>query len=488
VDAGPRPETIIVSDMHLADAEPVVPRRPYWRAYKQARFFIDDDFARLLRHVQAQATGPVELILNGDIFDFDSITRLPERMEGPASWIVRFRGLPSEEWMSLFKIDLIIAEHPTWFEALRSFVAQGHRAVFVIGNHDAELHWPSVQERVRRALEPEVEGEASHVTFATAFYISGGDTFVSHGHLYDPLCTEKSPIDPLILVHGRPRIRLPFGDMAMRYMLNGMGYFNPHATANYVMSAREYAAFFFQFMARTQPLLIWTWFWSALATLILSLRDFWRPEMRDPMLVEEKTESVAKRSNTTAAVVRRVMALNEPSACTDPVQVARVLWLDRGVLFLATLYLAWQLLLTVNFVWPISPWWGLLFLLLLFPPFLLYSFRVSPTDTQDNLLDERRAQHLSNITGTRTVVFGHTHGPLVRQVGPMTYVNGGFWSPAFKEPTCETRLGTQTYVRLAPRLAGPRPPELLEWPPGGEAPRPFVAPEADAPDAALTAR
>ena len=69
----------------------------------------------------------------------------------------------------------------------------------------------------------------------------------------------------------------------------------------------------------------------------------------------------------------------------------------------------------------------------------------------------------------------HTHGPLVRTVGPMTYVNGGFWSPAFKEPSCETRLGTQTFVRLRPRPGGRRP-ELLEWPPGGEAPRPYPAP------------
>ena len=60
---------------------------------------------------------------------------------------------------------------------------------------------------------------------------------MSHGHLYDPYCTEKNPIDPLILVHGRPRVRVPFGDMAMRYMLNGMGYFNPHASENYIMSA-----------------------------------------------------------------------------------------------------------------------------------------------------------------------------------------------------------------------------------------------------------
>lgn len=469
-DAEARPETIIVSDMHLADAEPIRARRPHWRAYKQRRFFIDDDFARLLEHYAGGGEDPIELVLNGDIFDFDSITQLPEDPAGPISWLSRIRGLPSEEWMSGFKMRLIIEDHPTWFEALGRFVARGNRAVFVIGNHDAELHWPSVQELVKGALHLPEEA-LGRVSFATAFYLSAGDTFIGHGHLYDPLCAEKNPIDPLILVHGRPRVRLPFGDMAMRYMLNGMGYFNPHATANYVMTAREYVQFFFRFMFKDQPFMLFTWFWSALATLVLSLRDFWHPEMRDPLLVEEKTEAIAARSNTTPSVVRRMMALNEPSACTNPLKIARVLWLDRGVLFLAAFYVAAQLLLAVNFVWPISPWWGLVFLVLTFPPFLFYSFRVAPQDTEDRLLSERRAELVHEITGAKTAVFGHTHGPMLKQVGPMTYVNGGFWSAAFKEPTCETRIGTQTYVRLPPSGEGPRRAELLEWPPGADAPR-----------------
>lgn len=480
------PETLILSDMHLADAEPENPKRPLWRAYKQRRFFVDEDFGRLLEHYAEQAGGPIELILNGDIFDFDSITQQPDRPQGPTSWLSRLRGLPSEEWMSCFKINLIVRDHPVWFAALADFVKKGHRAVFVIGNHDAELHWPSVQAKVQDALGLPDEDRA-RVTFATAFYLSGGDTFVSHGHLYDPLCAEKNPIDPLILVRGRPRVRLPFGDMAMRYMLNGMGYFNPHAAANYVMTGRQYVGFFFRFMVRDQPFMLWTWFWSASATLVLSLRDFLKPEMRDPLRVEEKTADVAERANTHPSVVRRVMALNEPSACTDPFTIARVLWLDRGLFFVAVVYLAVQLLLTVNFIAPVSPWWGLLFLVLLFPPFLLYSFRVSPQDTTDRLLTERRAELLHEITGAKTAVFGHTHGPLVREVGPMTYVNGGFWSAAFEEPTCETRIGTQTFVRLAPSGGeGPRRPELLEWPPGGEAPRPFAPGGRAAPRPSLT--
>ncbi|MCC7386482.1 MAG: metallophosphoesterase [Deltaproteobacteria bacterium] len=471
-----RVETIIVSDMHLADAEPEHPKRPHWKAFKQRRLFFDDEVERLLSYVASHAQGTVELILNGDIFDFDVVTDVPAQPPGPVSWISRVRGMPSEEWMSLHKIERIIADHPRWFAAVGAFLARGHRVVFTIGNHDVELNWPSVQARIRSALGGlEARGaDVERVTFSGSFYLSGGDTFVTHGHLFDPYCTEKTPIDPLIRVKGRPRMRVPFGDMANRYMLNGMGYFNPHATNNYVMSLRQYVSFFFRYMGRDQPLLLFTWFWSALATLILTLRDFWTPAMRDPLLVDTKVQAIADRAQATPTMVRAIEALAVPSACTDPVKIIRELWLDRGLLFLLMLYGAFQVVLTVNFVWTISPWWLLLAIALFFPFFLMYSFKVRSAVFAEPLIDEQRAILIREITGMSQVVCGHTHEPELRRIGPLTFVNGGFWSPAFAEPACLTRLGTQTFVWLKPRDDGqPRVPLLLEWPPGGEAPKVF---------------
>lgn len=463
-------ETVILSDLHLTDAEPVSDKRPYWRAYKQRRFFIDHDFGNLLEYVTSRARSGVELILNGDTFDFDGIVSIPDETPGPISWLSHLRGMPSEEWMSLYKADRIVEDHKAWFGALRTFLtgSDDRRVVFVIGNHDVELHWPSVQARIIEAIDLP-DDALDRVTFAPSFYISGEDTYVSHGHLYDPLCTEPTPSNPLIQIRGRPRVRIPFGDMAARYMLNGMGYFNPHAAGNYIMSARQYFGFFFKFMARTQPFLLWTWFWSAAMTLFLSLRDYWTPAMRDPLVVEEKTQAIAERSNATPSMVRQLEALNVPSACNDPLKIARVLWLDRGLLFLAVLYLAFQATLAVNFVWPISPWWAFLFIALLFPGFIIYSFRVRPAEAKLSLMTEERAIVIHRVTKVSQAVFGHTHVPVIENVGPLHYVNGGFWSPAFREPTCENRIGTQTFVWLKPS-EGPRRAELWEWPPGGEAP------------------
>jgi UDP-2,3-diacylglucosamine pyrophosphatase LpxH len=468
--------TLIVSDMHLSEAARLDPRRPLWMAYKRRDFFIDDDFARFLPYMEAKAEGPIELILNGDIFDFDSVGEVPES-DARVDWLARRRGLGSEEWMSLYKMDVIIREHAAWFTALAEFLQRGHRAVFVIGNHDVELYWPGVQQRICEALrvpppatileDTEPLPAPAPVVFCNWFYLSGGDTYVSHGNQYDPHCTVKNPIDPLIEVNGRPRVRVPFGDLAARYMLNGMGYFNPHATDNYIMTARSYLRFFWKYMLRTQPLIIWTWFWGAVTTMVLTFTEFWRPAMRDPLFVEEKDRTIARRANATPAMVRRLDALHVHSSASSPFAIMRELWLDRAFLFLVAVFGAWFIVLTVNIALPISPLWVFLPLAGMLFPFAMYAASVKPSVFTEHLLSKRRAELIHTITGARNVVFGHTHQPVHERIGPVLYLNGGSWSPAFREPECETRIGTQTFVWIRAQASGARDAGLYEWPPGG---------------------
>ncbi len=486
--------TYIVSDMHLSEAQKPDESRPLWMAYKREEFFIDEDFARFLEFIQTEADGPLELILNGDIFDFDSVTALPED-ESPVDWLERARGLGSEEWKSNFKMKLIIEDHPQWFEVLGNFIRAGHRAIFVIGNHDLELYWPSVQRQICDALglddvplglldegarnPQEAILDASKerlstqdpIVFCNWFYLSGDDTFVSHGHQYDPNCVIPDPIDPLIEVQGEPRVRIPFGDLAARYMINGMGYFNPHQSDNYIMSGVAYVKFFFRYMLRTQPLLVWTWLWGAYVTLWASLRTHWVQAMRDPLLVDDKVRSIAMRSQATPSMVRKLNAVNVHSATNNPFRIARELWLDRAFFLLAALFLAWQVVLHINIAWPISPLWGIVPLALLMFPYVAYASSVRPTVFETPLLDERRADLIYKITGMKRAVFGHTHQPKCEKVGPMTMYNGGFWSQAFADPECTIRLGSQTFVRIVPNPdGGARVAELCEWSAAAEKP------------------
>src|SRR5688572_28212554 len=96
--------TIILSDVHLADAEKPHPRRPLWKAYKRVEHFVDGDFSKLIDHHLAHTEGLMELVLNGDIFDFDSVMALPKNPQYSMSWLERQRGLNAEEPKSRYKM------------------------------------------------------------------------------------------------------------------------------------------------------------------------------------------------------------------------------------------------------------------------------------------------------------------------------------------------------------------------------------------------
>ena len=214
--------TIVLSDLHLTDAELGRPGRSLWKRYKRPKFFIDQSFRRLLDYIQGELKGaPAEMVLNGDIFDFDSVMRLPLHTRFSISWLEKKRGLFPEEEKSRFKMEAILGDHPIWVDALREFIQNGHSVVFVIGNHDIELHWPVVQKELIKSLRL-TEEEESRIRFCEWFYISESDTAIEHGNQYDDYCVTASPIHPLIKKGKRIQVRLPFGNITSRYMVNGM--------------------------------------------------------------------------------------------------------------------------------------------------------------------------------------------------------------------------------------------------------------------------
>jgi UDP-2,3-diacylglucosamine pyrophosphatase LpxH len=461
-------DTIIVSDLHLADDEPSIESRPMWKRYKSKDFFFDDDLINCIKYVIDNARDKVELIFNGDTFDFDGITKLPEEPFGKINWLAKQHGLSSQEWMSVFKMDCIIEDHYEFFEYLKKFLEHGHKIVFVTGNHDLEILWPKVQEKILKAIGIKKIGKkyslTDQVVFCSWFYISNQDTYISHGHQYDPFCSVRFPIDPLIRINGVPHIRLPFGELAQRYMLNTMGYFNPHASENYIMSFKQYLNFFFKYLVNTQPFILITWFTGAIKTLIITYIHFLRPALRDPLLVEDKVDKIAKFSQSTSSMVRKLNAVHVFPACINPLLILKELWLDRGFLLLGIIFLVWQMILTINFIFPINPWWGLLLLVILSPFYLLYSYSIHSHVFKEPLLSEKRANLIGKITKTDNIVLGHNHIPDQYKIGNINYYNSGFWSPAFADPECKTRIGTRTFVWIKPALdEKQRSINIYEW-------------------------
>jgi UDP-2,3-diacylglucosamine pyrophosphatase LpxH len=455
--------TAIVSDLHLCEAEPVNTRFPLWKKFKTRQFFFDQTFEDFLKHIESKAAGKtIELVLNGDIFDFDSVMKMPERPHFRISWLERKRGLYPRPERSKHKIEVILSHHEHWVAALRDFIKRGHRAVFVIGNHDLELHFPVVQEEIRSALALSKD-ENERVRFCEWFYVSNGDSMIEHGNQYDPYCVCEDPVHPFSQGYNFKSIRLPFGNLACRYILNGMGFFNPHVESNFIMSLTEYIRFFMKYMVKAQPTLMFDWLFGAVTTLYVALTDRLLTPIRDPLKIENKVNEISEKSNVEPRVVRELRELFVASATGNPFMIARELWLDRFFLILISFALIFIFMLMVKQVFDISMFWGFIPLFILLPFFLFYSRSVQSMVSSYKEPDERVLSMAGAITGVRRVIYGHTHLIRHEMIGAIEHLNSGCWSAAFTDVECTTAIDHKTYVWIEPTETSERKATLFAF-------------------------
>lgn len=454
IDFSNCPYTAIVSDLHLCEEEPVNAKYPLWKKYKTRQFFFDTDFKEFLSLIERKAAGQtVELILNGDIFDFDSVAGLPEDPPYKVSWVEQKRGLHPAEEKSQFKIKKILRDHTVWVDALGEFIKRGHRAIFIIGNHDLELHFPRVQLAIRTALNLSEE-EQERVRFNEWFYISNKDTLVEHGNQYDPYCVCQDPVHPYIQRFNHLEIRVPFGNLTTRYLINGMGFFNPHLDTNFIMTPKQYIKFFWKYMVKAQPLLVVSWLWASVAVLVQSSMDRLDPILRDPLTIEDRIDRIAAKANATPRMVRELRELFVAPAASKPVLIMKELWLDRALLVFVTFLFLYLLFLQIDNIFDISVWWLFIPFALFIPFFLFYARSVTSEVSTFKEPQERILSLTGLITKVSRVVYGHTH--LVRHeiIGPIEHLNSGTWSPAFLDVECEKPVGQKTYVWISPGLEG----------------------------------
>ena len=457
--------TIILSDIHLADAELGQPGRSLWKRYKRPKFFVDQSFRKLTHYLLKEiGSDPAELVLNGDIFDFDSVMRLPLYAGFHISTLEKERGLFPEEEKSRFKMEIILNDHLIWVQALREFVQAGHSLVLVIGNHDIELHWPLVQKEILKALALTAE-EEKRVRFCEWFYISNGDTAIEHGNQYDQYCVTTQPIHPFIKKGKRIHVRLPFGNIAGRYMINGMGLFNPHVESSFLMELKEYFRFFYKYALRVQPLLPFTWLWSASVSFWMTVTDGFLPAMRDPLFTEQRVKEIAIRSNATPEMVRTLNELKVHPAYYNPLKIARELWLDRFLILVLIGFVSFELYAVIYLILPISWAWFLLFFILFIPGLIFYSRNIKSDVVETMEHAFKVGPLISKITGTKRVVFGHTHREIHTFVDQIEVLNTGTWSPAFKDPECRESFGKKCFawIRKKDENSSERASHLYIW-------------------------
>ncbi len=189
---------IIVSDLHLGAGSFDLDKGNVLED-----FIVDETFARFLHEMKEESENQntdFELIIGGDVMEF---------LQAPAvDQFEPWRAYPPENYHSSAeedsakKVDLIIKGHPMFFAVLREFIkpADPQRKVTILkGNHDVNLYWPAVKERIRQAVYATGEERAKLLAFEEVC-INREGIYVEHGNQYAEKVNRvdnfEKPLDP----------------------------------------------------------------------------------------------------------------------------------------------------------------------------------------------------------------------------------------------------------------------------------------------------
>ncbi len=180
---------LVVSDLHVGVGRTL----ETGQTNTLEEFFYDDKFSEFIDFYTSgeYADHEVELILNGDIFNFLQV-----------DYRGHFLTVETQN-MSLEKMQRIVKGHPLFFETLKNFIRAGHQITYIVGNHDQAMLWPKVREYVNTV----VEGSVRYKNIV--YYFDG--IHIEHGHMYEI----ANRIDPKKFFLKRnvpePILNFPFG-------------------------------------------------------------------------------------------------------------------------------------------------------------------------------------------------------------------------------------------------------------------------------------
>ncbi len=152
-------------------------------------FISDKALAELISEL-SRRSHPMDLVLNGDTFDF---LKCPYFVKNKLTYP---RHITDE--ISLNKLNLIYRAHEKVFLALKKFVRKkNNQLYFLIGNHDPDLVHKKIQEKVRILL-----GNPKRIHFGLKY--KEHNVYVEHGQQYDILT--KINFNRLFLDYGEKQI------------------------------------------------------------------------------------------------------------------------------------------------------------------------------------------------------------------------------------------------------------------------------------------
>lgn len=177
-------------------------------------FFFDDEMADLIEYYSSGAYGgrtEVELVIAGDFFDYLNVP-----YQG------RFDSETTEE-VALYKTEAMIRAHPKVMAALRKFASEPNKHItYLIGNHDAELFFDRVKERITREWDPAGHYPSAHVTLVSdRTYLKYPEGVEIHHGNQEEAANELDFEHPFLENSaGRKVLKLPWGSIYVLKVIN----------------------------------------------------------------------------------------------------------------------------------------------------------------------------------------------------------------------------------------------------------------------------
>lgn len=412
----PSRHVVVLSDLHLwqtTDGDEL------WMRYRHRRFRPDPQlamlFALLGEHIPP---GELELVLNGDIFDFD-VPPIHEGQPTPAR-------SPRREPEAVARLRQILADHTEFLLALARLLLLRHRVIFVIGNHDLPLHFAAVQDLLRQQLlsacrgldtsfgESEEAALSACIEFHPWFYRSPLGIHIEHGHQYDPYCSVGDPVWPF---HVDGSLYNTVGTLVLEHLIGRLGYFNPNVESSFLLTTRKYLEHWLRYYWRSPRSLMRTFFFGALRILYELLAENGLAG-RGPRLPELQSPAEAAHSSLFAH--------------WDVRATLRILCLDRMLLGLGLLCAAG------------AAWFSTLFGCILALSVVGLYRHIYPQRSYEPaevfIESQKLARRIARLYGVRAVVFGHSHEASGLYENGVFYGNSGTWAPMHADIECTTDL------------------------------------------------
>ncbi len=149
---------IVISDLHIGGEYPIL-RNPDLLI----------DFLQCLAAYKPRQNEEVELVINGDFVDFLA--------EDP------YEAWTEKEETAVTKFNNVVRRQPELFDAFALCAKQLRRFTILLGNHDTELAYPKVRDKLFENLH--TEPHRCYFIQNNECY-RAGDLLIEHGNRYDP--------------------------------------------------------------------------------------------------------------------------------------------------------------------------------------------------------------------------------------------------------------------------------------------------------------